>query len=147
MFRFVGMSFTDTSAAVVAISTLVGLWIIVSVPVYVSAKILTAGRARFTQALGATVLGPLVYAGVLIAVTVVVGSFAPPLAFLLMLPALIAWIWVFKTIFKTGWLAAIGIAALAVIVFIGAGFLITLALIIFVPALPPQPLPMPLRPV
>lgn len=136
----------DLPTIIAFIPTLIGLWVIVSVPVYISAKIVTSGRASFVQAMGATVLGPLAYVGVLLATMMAVGSFTDMrVAFLPLIIALVAWLGVFKASFKTGWLAAIGIAALAVIVFIVAGLLIGFALIMFMPDIAPQPLPLPLH--
>jgi len=136
----------DASAIVALIPTLIGLWIIVSIPVYISAKIVTGGRAKFIQAIGATLLGPLTYAGVLFATTITLGSIAGAIATLpAVLLALIAWFWVYKVSFKTGWLAAIGIAILAVIVFITASFIISIAVIAIMPGTPPPTLPTPLQ--
>ena len=54
-------------AAVVAavIIGLVVLWIVVSIPVWIAAKVLTLGRAKFTRAMLVTAVGPIVYAVVL----------------------------------------------------------------------------------
>ena len=140
------MSGTDISAIVALIPTLIALWIIVSIPVYISAKIVTGGRAKFVHAIGATLLGPLTYVGVLFATTVTLGSIAGAIATLpAVLLALIAWFWIYKVSFKTGWLAAIGIAILAVIVFIAASFIISIAMIAIMPSAPPPALPMPLQ--
>lgn len=140
------MSSIDASAIVTLIPTLIALWIIVSIPVYISAKIVTGGRAKFVQAIGATLLGPLTYVGVLFAITIALGSIAGAFATLpAVLLALVAWFWVYKASFKTGWLAAIGIAIIAVIVFIVAGFIISIAMIAIMPGAPPPALPMPLQ--
>ena len=140
------MSDIDISAIAVLIPTLIALWIIVSIPVYISAKIVTGGRAKFVQAIGATLLGPLTYAGVLFAITVILGPLAGAIAALpAVLLALIAWFWIYKVSFKTGWIAAIGIAVIAVIVFIAASFIIGIAMIAIMPDAPPPALPMPLQ--
>jgi len=40
---------------------LVILWIIVSIPVYIAGKIVTAGKSTFGEAMLATLFGPIVY--------------------------------------------------------------------------------------
>ncbi len=134
------------SSIIPLIPTLIGTWIIVSIPVYVSAKIVTGGRAKFIQAIGATLLGPVTYAGVLFLSTLILGHIAGVLATLpAVFLALIAWLWVYKASFKTGWLAAIGIAILAVIAFIVAGFIMSMVMVTIMPQTPPPKLPMPLQ--
>jgi hypothetical protein len=98
---------------------LVILWIIVSIPVWLAGKAVTGGKASFGDALLATLAGPIVY----ILVTFLVGFFlgeligSSALIFGYIL-ALIAWIWVFKASFQTGWLRAILIAILAWVIFV-----------------------------
>lgn len=104
------------------IVTLIGLiilWIIVSIPVWLAGKAVTGGKASFGEAMLATLAGPIVYFIVSFLVgyflSALIGSVAFVFGYLL---ALIAWIWVFKASFRTGWLQAIGIAILAWIIFI-----------------------------
>lgn len=138
----------DASTIIALIPTLIGLWIIVSIPVYISAKIVTGGRAKFIQAMGATVLGPVAYAGVLFVSMIAFGPIAGGIATLpAVILALIVWFWVYKASFKTGWLAAIGISILAVIVFIVSSFIIGIAMIAIAPDAPAPALPTPLQPV
>jgi hypothetical protein len=98
---------------------LVILWIIVSIPVYLAGKIVTGGRSTFGEAMAATVLGPIVYFIVLTGVRLflkgILGGAASTLGYIL---AFLAWIWVYKHTFKTGWLGGLAIAILAVIVFV-----------------------------
>lgn len=102
--------------------TLVGLiilWIVISIPVWIAGKAVTGGKASFGDALLATLAGPIVYA----IVTFIVDFFLSPIigtsAFVFgYIFALIAWIWVFKASFSTGWLHAILIAILAWVMFI-----------------------------
>lgn len=100
--------------------TLIGfliLWIVVSIPVYIASKIVSR-HSSFGRAMAATLLGPVVSFVVLALVALVagavVGAFALPLALLL---AFLSWLWVYKSLFETGWLGAFGIALLAVIVY------------------------------
>src|SRR5690606_13563578 len=136
-------------AAVVAavIIGLVAVWIIVTIPVWISAKILTLGRARFTRAMLVTAFGPVVYAIVFfISVAALTVAFGDPttvpgiIAFII---AFIAWIGVFKRGFDTGWIRALAIAILAIIVFAVIGVLITLVTQAIVPDAPPiTPIPL-----
>lgn len=135
--------------AVTIIAVLVGLlalWIIVSIPVWIAAKVLTLGRAKFTRAMLVTAVGPIIYA-----VAFLVSSFILSAAFgdrwwlaaIAYLVAFIAWIGVFKKGFHTGWLRALGIAVLATIVFAVIGVVITLVIWTVVPSAPPiTPIPL-----
>ena len=98
--------------------TIVGLiilWIIVSIPVWLAGKVVTGGKASFGDALLATIAGPIVYFIVSFLAGYFLGASALIFGYIL---ALIAWIWVFKASFQTGWLRAILIAILAWVIFI-----------------------------
>ena len=98
--------------------TLIGLiilWIIVSIPVWLAGKAVTGGKATFGDALLATLAGPIIYFVVVFLVGFFLGASALIFGYIL---ALIAWIWVFKASFRTGWLRAILIAILAWVIFI-----------------------------
>ncbi|HUK85833.1 MAG TPA: hypothetical protein VLU95_08210 [Candidatus Acidoferrum sp.] len=94
---------------------LIILWIIVSIPVWLAGKAITGGKATFGDALLATLAGPIVYFVVVFLVGLFLGGSALIFGYIL---ALIAWIWVYKASFQTGWLKAILIAILAWIIFI-----------------------------
>jgi hypothetical protein len=94
---------------------LIILWIVVSIPVWLAGKAVTGGKASFGDALLATLAGPIVYFVVVFLVGFFLGSSALIFGYIL---ALIAWIWVFKASFQTGWLKAILIAILAWVIFI-----------------------------
>ena len=94
---------------------LIILWIIVSIPVWIAGKAVTGGKASFGDALLATLAGPIVYFVVVFLVGYFLGASALIFGYIL---ALIAWIWVFKASFSTGWLRAILIAILAWVIFI-----------------------------
>jgi hypothetical protein len=105
---------------------LIILWIIVSIPVYVAGKIITSGRSTLGEAMAATLLGPIVYVIVLAAVDFLLGEIIGAGAYLwAFILAFIAWIGVYKSTFKTGWLGALAIAILAIIVFAVIGLIIT----------------------
>ncbi len=102
----------------VTIIGLVILWIVISIPAWLAGKAITAGKSTFGDAMVATLVGPIVYFVVLIAVDfflgTVIGSGAYIIALIL---AFIAWIWVYKSSFGTGWLGGLGIAVLSIIIF------------------------------
>lgn len=116
------------------------LWIAVSIPVWIAAKVMTLGKARFTRAMLVTAVGPAIYAIVFFitsfALSVAIGErfFVAVVSFIL---AFVAWIGVFKAGFETGWLRALGIAILATIVFVIIGAIVTAALQALVPEAPP----------
>ena len=96
-----------TEIAIIAAAVIIGLlvvWIIVSIPVWISAKILTLGRVKFSRAMLVTALGPIIYAIVFFIfaafLTAIVGDPTVPviIAFIV---AFIAWIGVFKKGFHT----------------------------------------------
>jgi hypothetical protein len=102
----------------VTIIGLIILWIIVSIPVWLAGKAVTGGKATFGDAMIATLFGPIVYAVTLIIVDYFLGALIGSTAYIIaLILALIAWIWVYKASFKTGWLGGIAIAILAVIIF------------------------------
>ena len=125
---------------------LIALWIIVSIPVWIAAKILTLGKAKFTRAMLVTAVGPIVYAIVFFviagALTLAIGDPTIP-AVIAFVIAFIAWIGVFKKGFDTGWLRAVAIAILAIIVFAVIGLILTLIIQAIVPGAPPiTPIPL-----
>lgn len=138
-----------TEIAVIAAAVIIGLlvlWMIVSIPVWVAAKILTMGRVSFSRAMLVTALGPLVSAIVFLIVaalfTAILGDSTLPVVIGLIV-AFISWIGVFKRGFHTGWLRALGIAILAIIVFAVIGLVISLVMQVIVPEAPPiTPIPL-----
>jgi len=114
---------------------LIVLWIIVSIPVYLAGKVVTGGRSTLGEAMAATVLGPIIYfivsTGVSFFLKGILGGAANTLGYIL---AFIAWIWVYKRTFRTGWLGGLAIAILAVIVFVVIGLVVTAILGIALPS-------------
>lgn len=134
---------------VIALAVLIGLlilWVLVSIPVWIAAKVLTLGKARFTRAMLVTAIGPIVYAVVyFISAAVLSIAFGDSglLAAVAFIIAFIAWIGVFKKGFDTGWLRALGIAILATVVFAVIGVIITLVMWSVAPNAPPlTPIPL-----
>ena len=109
----------DLFSLIIILVVLIVLWILVSIPVYIAAKAVTGGKASFGQAMLATLLGPIVFALVRYIAILFLGFLSIGSASLLALVlAFIAWLWVYKSSFHTGWLQALGIALLAIVVFI-----------------------------
>ena len=104
----------------VLLVALVILWVIVSLPVYISARIITAGRqnkAGLGSAMAATLGGAIVYVIVLYLVDFFLSALIGHDAFVFaLLLAVIAWLAVYRAAFNVGWLGALGIAILAAIV-------------------------------
>jgi hypothetical protein len=102
---------------VVVLVALLILWAIVSLPVYVAAKAVTSGKATFGEAMWATLGGAIVYVIVLLGVSFFLGALIGPAAgaFAVLL-AFVAWLAFYRSTFNVGWLGAIGIAVLSVIV-------------------------------
>src|ERR671924_2346342 len=106
------LQMSGTELAAMAIAVIIGLlvlWIIVSIPVWIAAKILTLGRVKFSRAMLVTAVGPIIYAIVFfISATVLaaaIGDSTLPVIIGFII-AFIAWIGVFKKGFDTGWLRA-----------------------------------------
>lgn len=115
-------SFTVPNTAegliILAISLLI-LWIVVSIPVYISGEFLTGGRASFGEAMGATLGGSLAYVLILWAGSIllvpILGASAVVIAFVL---ALVVWVAIYSAAFEVGWLRAVGIVAVGWLVLI-----------------------------
>ncbi len=99
---------------VAALIGLVILWIIISIPVYVAGKLVAGHNATLGRAMGATLIGPIVFAIVLVIGGMVFGA-GGSLTVIAFIIAFLAWLWVYKEFFRTGWLGALGIAILSVI--------------------------------
>jgi hypothetical protein len=90
--------------------SLIVLWIVVSIPVYISGELITDGKADFGSAMGATLGGALLYVIVLwggtFLLTPILGTSALVIAFVL---AIVGWLAVYRASFNTGWIGALGI--------------------------------------
>ncbi|MCW4018190.1 MAG: hypothetical protein NWF00_05875 [Candidatus Bathyarchaeota archaeon] len=103
---------------------LVILWVIVSIPVYIAGKVVTGGKSSLGDALIATLFGPIVYTLTLFLVQFLLGALIGASAYIwALIIAFLAWLGVFKASFNTGWLGALAIALLAVLVFAGLSIL------------------------
>lgn len=127
----------DLVGIIIAILALVFVWIIVSIPAYIAGKVVAKENATFGKAMLATVLGPIVYVIILVATDFVLGGLLGTTGYVLgIILAFIAWIGVYKAMFKTGWLGAFAIAILALIVFVAMLLIIGFFLGTFLPFVP-----------
>ena len=111
------------------------LWVIVSIPVYLAGKVVTHGESTIGDAMVATLFGPIAYAVTLIVVDFFLGAIIGSGAYVgALILAFIAWIGVFKASFRTGWLGALAIAILAILIFAVISVLFGALLVVVVPA-------------
>jgi hypothetical protein len=127
---------------VITIASFFLLWAVVSAPVWISAKILRAKRSKFTRAMLVTAFGPIIHGivfflstRILSPVLLPAGNSANTIAIAI---AFIAWIYVFKRGFKTGWIRALGIAITAILVFVIIGIMVFFVASQFVSYTQPQ---------
>ena len=105
---------TTLTGMLVWVVGLVILWVVISIPVYVAGKMINEGKARFGQAMGATLGGELAYFIVLYGVIFFLGASLGTAAALLGLGlALLAWLAVYRASFDTSWTRALGIVVVA----------------------------------
>ncbi len=103
---------------------LVIVWILVSIPVYLAGKVVTAGKSSLGDAMVATLFGPIVYAITLLLSDYLLGAFIGTGSYMWgFIIAFVAWVGVFKASFGTGWLRALAIALLAIVIFMVILFL------------------------
>jgi hypothetical protein len=131
----------DLASLIIAITSLVIIWAIVSIPVWISAKIFFSRRASFGRAMLVTAVGPIVYAVVLIIsatiISLTIGNRLSLIISLGVVLAFLAWIYVFKRGFETGWIRATAIAIVAILVFVMIGVAIGSFTHLIVPNVPP----------
>ena len=111
------------------------MWVIVSVPVHIAGKIVTAGASSLGDAMVATLFGPIVYVITLFVVDYFLGELIGTASYIFALVlAFIGWVWVFKASFRTSWLAGLSIALLAILVFAAISIIFSAILGLMVPA-------------
>ncbi len=102
-------------ALAIIMAALLIVWVLASIPVYLAAKAFTGGRASLAGAMAATLLGALIYPLVAwIGAILFWAIFGAGSQLLGSMVALLALLWVYKSVFKVGWLQALGVALLAV---------------------------------
>jgi hypothetical protein len=70
----VGQNILTISSVIVLLSGLIIFWAIVSIPIWIAAKVVTVGKATFGEAMSATLAGPIVYFVVFLAVEFFLGT-------------------------------------------------------------------------
>jgi hypothetical protein len=98
---------------------------VVSVPVYFAGKVIKGQGAGFGSAMGATLGGVIVYYVVFLVVAVALGAvIGPPAGVLALFLGLLAWLAVFRGVFHTSWLGAVGIVVLAWLILLVIDFVL-----------------------
>ena len=106
-------------SALLIVTTLIGLlilWVIISIPVYFGAKLVVGTRARFSQAMIVTLVGPIIFALVLGIGYLLLAKVSGGLGFIALILAFLAWIGVFKASFGIGWLHSFALAIVSIII-------------------------------
>jgi|FaiFalFF_MnMetaG_3_1042247.scaffolds.fasta_scaffold04524_4 hypothetical protein len=143
MITDIGLGFI---AIILSLAVVIVAWIILSIPVYISARVLTMGRIRFTTAMLASLIAPLLYFAIVIGSLLLIDRIGMASILLALIVAPIAWLWVYKHMFNTGWLRALGITVLSLILFIVLAWMVSVILGIALPDVHiPNPTPIPLH--
>jgi hypothetical protein len=131
---------------ILSLTVVIVAWIILSIPVYISVRVLTMGRIRFTTAMLASLIAPLLYFAIVIGSLLLIDRIGIASILLALIVAPIAWLWVYKHMFNTGWLRALGITVLSFILFIVLAWIVSVILGIALPDVYiPNPTPIPLH--
>ncbi len=107
---------------------LVILWLLVSIPVYFVGKFVTARTSTLSDAMIATIFGPITYAGTLFLINLA-NQYARATMLvtidheIALVIAFIVWIGVFKRAFATNWSQTFVIALFSILVFGAVGTL------------------------
>lgn len=106
--------------ALSALTVIIGLivaWIVVSIPLYLAAKVVAGKHATFGRALLASLVGPIVeYLFLFVFIlflTPFIGVLAIPISLII---SIIILIYVYASIFHTSWLGGLGIAIISFII-------------------------------
>lgn len=107
----------DIVQLIIAIIVLLIGWVIVSIPLWLAAKVLTEGRATMGAAMLGMLLGGIVFVIVYAATYLVTNIFTSSSVAVLVASVLsfLAFLGLYKMLFNVGWLRALAIAILAVI--------------------------------
>lgn len=107
----------DVVQLIIAIIVLLIGWVIVSIPLWLAAKVLTEGRATMGAAMLGMLLGGIVFVIVYAATYLVTNIFTSSSIAVVAASILsfLAFLGLYKMLFNVGWLRALAIAILAVI--------------------------------
>jgi hypothetical protein len=101
---------TTWSGIIVFVAGLMFLWVSVSTPVYFAGKFVKGTLASFSDAMGATLGGTIVYFLIFYIVAMSLNTFLGIAATILGIDlAIITWLIVYRRAFNTSWLGALGI--------------------------------------
>ncbi|MCH4815938.1 MAG: hypothetical protein QXY87_12045 [Saccharolobus sp.] len=92
-----------------AIIAFIIAWIVISIPTWLAGKVVAPRTTTFGRAMLATLIGVIVYA----IFTALFSLISPIIGVII---GFIAFLGVYKVVFNTGWVQALGIAILAIIV-------------------------------
>ena len=133
---------------VITVISFLVLWVIVSIPVWISARVLSAKEGRFSRAMLVTIAGPITYTIVYFITTRLLTLlfclvnkyyyFLPSVNMVGIALGFVGWILIFKKGFETGWIRAVGIFILAIIVFVIIEFILSLIISQLVPSYSPN---------
>lgn len=107
----------DLAQLIIAVIVLLVGWVIVSIPLWLAAKVLTEGRATLGAAMLGMLLGGIVFVIVYAATYLVTNIFTSSIIAVIAASVLsfLAFLGLYKMLFNVGWLRALAIAILAVI--------------------------------
>lgn len=119
---------TDPVGVLIYVAGLLVLWMVVSIPVYFSGKLVKKGNATFGEAMAATLGGVVAYYVIFFVVSIALGAVVGPSAGVLALVlGFLAWLAVFRGSFHTSWLGAVGIVVLAWLILMAIDFVLVAA--------------------
>ena len=107
----------EMEALLITIVVLIVGWIIISIPLWLAAKALTAGKATLGAAMLGTLLGVLIFSIVYFLTYIVSSTFINQgtASAVSLLFGFLAFLALYKGLFHVGWIGALAIAILAVI--------------------------------
>lgn len=107
----------DLAQLIIAIIALIIGWVIISIPLWLAAKVLTGGTATIGEAMLGMLLGGIVFGLVYLGTFVVTNTFTSSGVAVIVaaIIAFLAFLGLYKMLFGVGWLRALAIAILAVI--------------------------------
>lgn len=107
----------DLTDLIIAIIILIVAWVIISIPLWLAAKVLTEGKATMGAAMLGTLLGGIVFVIVYALTFLVTDIFtSSSIAFIVAsVISFLAFLGLYKILFNVGWLKALAIAILAIV--------------------------------
>lgn len=104
-------------SALFVIVGLVAAWFIISIPLYLAAKVVSGRKATFGRAMLASLAGPIVIYIFLFLFLLILSPFLLVLAIpISLILAIIVLVYVYASIFQTSWLGGLGIAIISFII-------------------------------